>query len=123
MYIGGALWAAGLAANIYHDDILREIRRNPEKAKDKITGDGGRVYAVPEGGLFGQALYAHYFCEWVEWIGFWIVGGWACGPARTFVVNEFFTMMPRAWNGKKWYVEKFGAEKIGGRKAAIPYVI
>lgn len=67
-------------------------------------------------------LYPHYFCEWVEWSGFWLAAGWGCVPARAFLINELFTMLPRAVNGKKWYVEKFGEEKIRKKWAVIPGV-
>ena len=46
--------------------------------------------------------------------------GWGCVPARTFLLNEIATMLPRALQGKQWYVEKFGKEKVGNRKAVIP---
>jgi 3-oxo-5-alpha-steroid 4-dehydrogenase 1 len=146
--LGIAIWAVGLAGNIYHDDVLRAIRRDasrkkpaPKKtpvkkgratgaaaaaAKKKKEAEGKeekKVYAIPEGGLFGLVLYAHYFCEWVEWCGFWLVGGMACIPARNFVLNELATMLPRAWNGWFWYVDRFGRERIGDRKAAIPFLI
>ena len=49
-----------------------------------------------------------------------MVGGVACGPARAFVVNEVATMLPRALHGWDWYVEKFGRERVGKRKAIIP---
>jgi 3-oxo-5-alpha-steroid 4-dehydrogenase 1 len=29
-------------------------------------------------------------------------------------------MTPRALTGYKWYVDKFGKEKVGNRKAVIP---
>jgi len=94
--------------------------------KNSAAGDyaqSGRKYKVPEKGLFAYVLYAHYLTEWIEWIGFWIFAGAACGPAATFVVNEVLSMLPRAVNGKKWYVEKFGKERIGGKWAVIPGVI
>jgi 3-oxo-5-alpha-steroid 4-dehydrogenase 1 len=28
--------------------------------------------------------------------------------------------MPRAWNGWYWYVDRFGRDKVGSRKAVIP---
>jgi 3-oxo-5-alpha-steroid 4-dehydrogenase 1 len=65
-------------------------------------------------------LYAHYFCEWIEWTGFFIIGGWNCVPARSFLLNEIATMLPRALSGKRWYIEKFGEEKVANRKAIIP---
>jgi len=52
-----------------------------------------------------------------------MVGGWNCVPARNFLVNEIFAMLPRAVAGKKWYIDKFGKEKVGSRKAVIPGVL
>jgi 3-oxo-5-alpha-steroid 4-dehydrogenase 1 len=127
VWAGIAIWAAGLAGNMWHDDILRDIRRpkknGAEDSATKVTTKEGKVYAMPERGLFGIILYPHYFTEWIEWCGFWLVGGFACVPARNFVLNEVATMLPRALNGWHWYVEKFGKEKVGSRKAAIPWLI
>ena len=78
---------------------------------------------MPENGLFRAVLYPHYFCEWIEWAGFWMIGGWGCAPARTFLFNEIATMLPRALQGKRWYLERFGKEKVGSRKAVIPGLI
>ncbi|KAF1810032.1 3-oxo-5-alpha-steroid 4-dehydrogenase [Eremomyces bilateralis CBS 781.70] len=126
--VGTVIWAAGLIGNIYHDDVLRDIRRVAMRKKedDKARGkasDSSKVYQVPEKGLFRYVLYAHYLCEWIEWTGYWVMGGVGCIPARTFVINEITTMLPRATSGKRWYIAKFGKEKIGGRKAAIPGLI
>lgn len=130
--VGMMIFAVGLLANIYHDDELREIRRaaarNQKKRQERQgeKGDGkgvDKVYLVPENGLFRAVMFPHYFCEWFEWGGFWCVGGLACVPARTFVINEVATMLPRALQGRQWYVQKFGREKIGERKAVIPGII
>ncbi|KAF2100844.1 3-oxo-5-alpha-steroid 4-dehydrogenase [Rhizodiscina lignyota] len=124
---GIVIWGWGLLANMYHDDDLREIRRAAQRRAEKKAKEEGKpvenvekVYMLPKNGLFYYVLYPHYLCEWIEWCGFWIVGGWACAPARTFVVNEIATMLPRALSGWDWYVEKFGREKVGKRKAIIP---
>ncbi|KAK4212254.1 putative 3-oxo-5-alpha-steroid 4-dehydrogenase [Rhypophila decipiens] len=130
--LGISLFYVGLAANYYHDDELREIRRreirrqerlaaqskNPEQAIKKVE----KHYEIPQAGLFKVMLYPHYFVEWIEWTGFWIAAGVGCTPARCFVVNEVAAMLPRAVNGKKWYEDKFGREKIGKRWAVIPGV-
>ncbi|KAL8970576.1 MAG: hypothetical protein Q9183_001448 [Haloplaca sp. 2 TL-2023] len=130
--VGLIIFFAGFAGNVFHDDELREIRRaaarnqlrKAEAQGDKTkTGGAEKVYMVPENGLFRAVLYPHYFCEWIEWIGFWVIGGWACVPARSFVVNEVSTMLPRSLNGKRWYIERFGQEKVGSRKAVIPGLI
>ena len=125
------VFALGLLGNIFHDEDLREIRRAAARGqKGKMEMEGGKsggkvdkVYKVPENGLFRVVLYPHYLCEWIEWCGFWIIGGLDCIPAKNFVVNEVFAMLPRATRGKTWYIEEFGEEKIGGRKAVIPGII
>lgn len=135
--MGLMLWAIGFALTIWHDDELREIRRtearnqakraaaaHPSTGKGKVNGEAkvgvDKVYVIPKNGLFTWILYPHYLCEWVEWTGFWIMGGGGFVPGRTFVVNEVATMLPRAVRGKWWYVERFGKEKVGKRKAIIP---
>ncbi len=130
--LGMMIFFIGLAGNIFHDDELREIRRAAARnmqRREEGKGDGkkgksvDKVYMMPENGLFRAVLYPHYLCEWVEWIGFWMIGGWACVPARTFVLNEIATMLPRAVQGKRWYLERFGKTKVGNRKAVIPGII
>lgn len=128
--IGLVIWVWGLLANMYHDDDLREIRRaaarkQEREAREKGTSPAGvqKVYMIPKNGLFRWTLHAHYFCEWIEWAGFWMVGGWDCHPARTFLLNEITAMTPRAIAGKKWYEEKFGKEKVADRWAIVPGVI
>jgi 3-oxo-5-alpha-steroid 4-dehydrogenase 1 len=48
------------------------------------------------------------------------MGGGGFVPGRNFVLNEVSTMFPRAVSGKKWYLERFGSEKVGARRAIIP---
>ncbi|KAI9714456.1 MAG: hypothetical protein M1820_000417 [Bogoriella megaspora] len=131
--IGMVVWGWSFLATIYHDDDLREIRRaarrrqkrQAEKSGKEGVGEEGvdKVYMMPKNGLFSVVLFAHYLCEWMEWVGFWMIGGWGCGPARSFLLNEISTMLPRALQGKRWYIEKFGADKVGGRKAVIPGLV
>ena len=140
VYFGMLLWAFGLMGNMFHDDDLREIRRSARleekrqlegqkqqaeqsKSKDSETMSSqavSRTYKIPKNGLFQLVLHAHYFCEWIEWTGFWIFGGWAFVPGRAFLINEITTMLPRALQGRRWYIKNFGKEAVGGRKAVIP---
>ena len=127
MECGLVVFGWGLLANMFHDDDLREIRRAADRRQRREAAATGKpvagvdkVYMMPKNGLFRYVLYAHYLCEWVEWAGFWMVGGWQCWPARTFLVNEMATMVPRALQGKRWYVARFGEEQVGRRKAVIP---
>lgn len=130
--IGMMIFFAGFIGNIYHDDELREIRRAAAKTQQRKAeaqgeknkeGKVDKVYRIPENGLFRVVLYPHYLCEWIEWCGFWVIGGLACTPARTFLVNEVTTMLPRALSGRRWYIERFGKEKIGSKRAVIPGLI
>lgn len=126
------VWGFGFGGNVWHDDELREIRRAAGKqlaeqkeqkrkeGKEQEAKSVQKHYEVPTGGLFRWILYPHYLCEWIEWTGFWMIGGLGCVPARTFLVNEIATMLPRALAGRRWYVERFGAGRIAGRKAVMP---
>ncbi|KAI9829073.1 MAG: hypothetical protein M1832_000096 [Thelocarpon impressellum] len=139
MQVGMMIWAFGLLGNIFHDDELREIRRaaardqkrreeahgegksSGEKGKVKVEKKGvDKVYMMPQNGLFELVLYPHYLCEWIEWAGFWMVGGLGCLPARSFLLNEVTTMLPRALSGRRWYIQRFGRDKVGSRRAVIP---
>ncbi|KAK9414858.1 hypothetical protein SUNI508_10801 [Seiridium unicorne] len=124
--IGLVVFYVGLTSNYFCDEELREIRRKEQRRQEKLVGQGkkgvDKHYSVPQNGLFKYMLYPHYFMEWLEWLGFWVAAGWSCGPARAFLLNEFFAMWPRAVSGKKWYIEKFGEEKIKGKYAVIPGV-
>ncbi|KAI9902104.1 hypothetical protein N3K66_003921 [Trichothecium roseum] len=131
--LGVTLFLAGLAGNFYHDEALREIRRREARRQHALRNQPGvdrrssravdKHYRIPEAGLFRYVLYPHYLCEWVEWLGFWVACGWPCVPARAFLLNEVFAMLPRAVNGRRWYADKFGEEKIRGKWAVIPGLI
>ena len=131
--VGMMIFAFGLLGNIFHDDELRAIRRAAAKNQKRKEDEQGekreerksvdKVYMIPLNGLFRVILYPHYVCEWVEWCGFWMIGGLHCVPARTFVINEITTMTPRAVKGRQWYLARFGEEKVGNRKAIIPGVL
>jgi 3-oxo-5-alpha-steroid 4-dehydrogenase 1 len=129
--LGISVLYLGLAANFYHDDELREIRRREMARQERLLAKQGghgkkatveKHYEIPEAGLFKYMLYPHYLVEWVEWFGFWMACGWSCVPAMCFVVNEVFAMLPRAVRGKRWYMERFGEDKIRRKWAVIPGV-
>lgn len=42
-------------------------------------------------------------------------------PAVLFFVNAVANMLPHARWGRKWYVERFGAQKVAGRGAVVPF--
>jgi len=129
VYLGIAIWSVGLLGNFYYESRLWSMRK--EKAAQQAEKDKGKpgngktekVYVLPSGGLFDYVLYPHYLCEWIEWTGYWVVGGWRCPPARQFAINSISNMMPSTLRGRRWYVGKFGKEKVGSRKAVIPGLI
>lgn len=126
--IGMTIFGFGLLANMWHDDDLREIRRASARKQKQREQKGekndqrgvDKVYMMPKNGLFKAVLFPHYLFEWIEWAGWWIIGGPNCVPARIFLINEISAMLPRALQGKQWYLEKFGKEAVGNRKAIIP---
>lgn len=64
LVFGSFIWAVGFYGNIYHEEILRKIRRDKLIDKDagregKVVVDNGRVYRVPEGGLFRWIWHPH----------------------------------------------------------------
>ncbi len=135
VFLGITLWTLGLAGNIWHDEELREIRRKAtrkqraqaEKQRKEASAAGEqppqsvhKLYMLPENALFQYIFYPHFLCEWIEWAGFWMVGGLAFTPARTFLLNEITTMLPRALQGKRWYIDRFGRETVGSRRAIFP---
>ncbi|KAI1005046.1 hypothetical protein K3495_g3171 [Podosphaera aphanis] len=130
--IGMVIWAIGFIGNIYHDDLLRDIRRiskedavqagnQSNKAKGVVRVE--KLYCIPKNGLFSWVLFPHYLCEWIEWAGWWMIGGSQCVPARIFLVNEIATMTPRAIQGRHWYMQRFGREKLVGVKAILPGIL
>lgn len=62
---GSLIWAAGFCGNIYHEEILRNIRRDGPVGKDAehkgrtVVENDGRIYRVPEGGLFRFIWHPH----------------------------------------------------------------
>jgi 3-oxo-5-alpha-steroid 4-dehydrogenase 1 len=159
-YVGLGIWAIGLIGNIYHDEILLNIRRKAKtKGKAKEGEARGEHYAIPQGGLYSLISYPNYFFEWVEWFGFALassplpfhLGGLtittalssllypqtyidlvntpapsffpSLSPPWIFLISEFLLMVPRAYKGHKWYLNKFGDSYPKNRKAVIPFVL
>jgi 3-oxo-5-alpha-steroid 4-dehydrogenase 1 len=132
--VGLTIFALGLAGNIWTETTLFDLRRGAAKRKAKSEGKAvvtyDKVYVIPPAeGFFKQILCPHYALEWLEWTGYWILGGaWSLGwgwksAALWFVLVEISTMAPRAYQAKVWYEQKFGKRAVGGRTAVIPGIL
>ncbi|KAI0790588.1 3-oxo-5-alpha-steroid 4-dehydrogenase-domain-containing protein [Abortiporus biennis] len=146
-WVGITLWVFGLVGNLLHDEILLNIRRKAKaKGKGKATSDDStddnngkkklnkqEHYAIPHGLLYRLISYPNYFCEWIEWFGFALAASpfpsfvsfpaflGSLTPPHLFLLAEFFTMIPRAYKGHKWYHNKF-PDYPKERKAVIPFL-
>ena len=79
-WVGIAMWAVGFASNIWHDEVLLNIRRQPELRLIKLVSSSKRDqeeskgpeprYAIPRGGLYPMVSFPNYLSEWFEWLGF-----------------------------------------------------
>ena len=129
MLIGLVVFLLGLAGNIASENELFALRRGAAKRKAKSEGKAkvtyDKVYVIPPAsGWFKYILSPHYLLEWIEWTGYWILGGgsglgWQT-PALWFLINEIATMAPRSVTTKTWYADKFGKRAVGGRGGIAP---
>ncbi|EDN09067.1 3-oxo-5-alpha-steroid 4-dehydrogenase [Histoplasma capsulatum] len=173
-YIGLCLFLIGMYGNIKAEGTLFRLRREEvdnNKNNNKLTATQNsknkydKVYVLPPPtGWFRAILFPHYVFEWLEWLGFLLIGfsitpalsasasasssletndvsplvlapyyvpfanlllhKWGLPfplPAITFLVNVVSTTAVRASWGRKWYVDRFGAERVGIRGAFVPY--
>jgi len=144
----GAL--VGLTSNIWHDEILLRLRKNPpgNSANWQNHQGKGPRYSVPYGGLYRYISFPNYLSEWFEWACFAAsasimasslpmssihrnsllsqlglgISGWYT-PPWMFVAAEIAAMFPRAIRGHQWYHEKFGNLYPKERKIVIPFLI
>ena len=146
----------GLWGNISAENTLFRLRRAAAQRLAKSQGKPmhpsqlsyEKVYVIPdsEEAWFRHIMFPHYAMEWVEWAGYWIIGGsagmgWGLGvgiggatrtemeahhranlgsPALWFLINEIAAMAPRAVDGLRWYHKRFGKERVARRKAIVP---
>ncbi|CUA75794.1 3-oxo-5-alpha-steroid 4-dehydrogenase 1 [Rhizoctonia solani] len=133
-WIGLAMFGLGLWGNIWHDEVLLDLRKNRTGDKDNKPR-----YSIPYGGLYSLVSFPNYLCEWFEWAGFALASGSIMTPLQRrltlgsyagvyftptllFALVEVALMLPRARRGHEWYHQKF-ADYPKERKAVIPFLL
>lgn len=110
IYIGGAVFFAGMAVNLQSDHIIRNLRR-----------PGDTRHYIPRGGMFRYVSSANYFGELLEWVGF-AIASWSWAGA-VFAWWTFCNLAPRAASLNKRYRSEFGEEFTRLRlKRIIPFI-
>ena len=102
IYIGGAVFIAGMAINLHSDRIIRHLH-------------------IPRGGMFRYVSSANYFGELLEWVGF-AVASWSWAGV-VFAWWTFANLAPRAASLRRRYEQEFGEEFSRlRRKRIIPFI-
>jgi len=73
--IGAIAWIVGLWSNIYHDQILYDLKRDKMKKQKKDNSSTSSQepkhrYSIPQRGLYRYISHPSYSSEWFEWLGF-----------------------------------------------------
>lgn len=110
IYVGGAMFLAGMAVNLHSDYIIRHLRK-----------PGDTRHYIPRGGMFRYVSSANYFGELLEWTGF-AVASWSWAGA-VFVLWTFANLAPRSASLYKRYEAEFGEEFTSlRRKRILPFI-
>jgi 3-oxo-5-alpha-steroid 4-dehydrogenase 1 len=110
--LGAAVWLAGLAGNVHSDEVTRRLRKPGE----------GRVYRVPPAvGMHRFLISPNYFCEMVEWLGYWVAAGFS-PAALSFVLWTAANLIPHSVLNARWARAKFGSDLPPTRRTFIPFL-
>ncbi len=110
LWIGIAIFFAGMAINMQADHIVRHLRK-----------PGDTKHYIPRGGMFRFVSSANYFGELVEWTGF-AIASWS-GAGLLFVWWTFANLAPRSAALYRRYETEFGDEfRKLKRKRIIPFI-
>lgn len=87
---------------------------------------GLKKYTLPEQGMFKKVVCPHYTSECLIYVALAIVAA-PQGQMfnRTILAGLGFVasnLAVTADSTKKWYAERFGAEKLEGRRRMVPYI-
>jgi 3-oxo-5-alpha-steroid 4-dehydrogenase 1 len=116
-WTGIIIWVSGFVSNIYHDNILFQLRRINNEKKET-----SKKYFIPHGGLFEYISCPNYFSETIEWLGFTIATHGSI-PAIIFTIATAANLFPRAWRTHQWYKNQFKDTYPKNRKAVLPFLL
>ena len=110
IYIGVALFFAGMAVNMHSDYIIRHLRK-----------PGDTKHYIPRKGFYKYVTSANYFGEFTEWVGYAILT-WSPAGAL-FAIWTFANLGPRAKSLTEKYEKEFGEEYTRlNKKHIIPFI-
>ena len=95
--------------------------RAQTQGNESSTPQTKRRYFVPQDGAFQFVSSPHYLAESLIYISFTLVSG---GTTTSLLILAFviITMVSQAQKTHAWYLANFPAQKLGQRKALIPFV-
>eukprot|EP00924_Labyrinthula_sp_SR-Ha-C_P008509 snap_masked-scaffold_32-processed-gene-2.20-mRNA-1 protein AED:0.17 eAED:0.17 QI:0/-1/0/1/-1/1/1/0/270 len=106
--IGLVLYELGFWGLIYHESVIRNLRK-----------PGEQTYKIPKGGLFNYISNATYFCEILAWFAWSLM---ILNPAGFFIFSvSCVNLIPRAFKQHNWYKQKF-EDYPENRKAFVPFL-
>ncbi|KDN39051.1 hypothetical protein RSAG8_09087, partial [Rhizoctonia solani AG-8 WAC10335] len=113
-WIGLAMFGLGLWGNIWHDEVLLDLRKNRDGKKDNKPR-----YAIP----YGFALASGSIMTPLQRrLTLGSYSGVYFTPTLLFALVEVALMLPRARRGHQWYHERF-SDYPKERKAVIPFLL
>lgn len=106
---GSVLALTGMAGNLYHHVLLRNLRK-----------PGAKEYRVPSGGLFDLVVCPQYTFEILAWLGIALTSQHlyayiVCASMAVYLTG-------RAYATRQWYTEKFDTFP-SGRKLLLPLLL
>jgi hypothetical protein len=107
-WIGLAVYYVGFFLIFQQDQIMRDIRNDPNAKR----------YEIPRGGLWDYSASGNYLAELVCWFGFWILMDFGPNGGFIFFVS-LFNLVPRAASNYGWYENKFGEEFTSLHRAKL----
>ena len=108
LIVGGLIFLAGQAGNLYHHLLLRDLRKSGE------TG-----YVIPQGGLFSAVTAPHYLFEIIAWIGYAVMARHLSLWGIAIIVAAY--LAGRAKQTREWYLKSVPGYPEE-RKALVPGV-